>query len=1600
METHQELSYKIPHLQGSRYYDAVRRFDRQILTGVIDEETNDANIISGGDMQITLQNNLTNHYGKIAAGGVLTVDAGGTVENIGYQGTKHYYDNGEDTHYWKYKKHRRFHVGCKWKYGTTIIPYSDHTVYDLPQSAVSERRSLLSGATGIKINAGKIVNRTIQADGREYVATDGTNHEILQNNATVPEYKEKEGVGTNVGAELDNSSASAAVPVQLKKLLDIGQLAVNSKIYTLNNDPSAKYLVETNKKYADYHEFLSSDYLLARVKADPEKVSKRLGDGYFEQKLVIEQITQLTGRQYLGDYGSDMEQYAALMEAGALAAQEMQLTIGVGLTAQQVATLKSDIVWLVEETVNGQKVLVPEVYLASVREEDLKPSGALIIGGEVELYSKQDIENIGTIGADGTVALRGENLLNRGGISAENITAEADETISNSGSMQAKTDAILRSENIINEATVEESQYKELKQTKIAGTGSITAGRDVTLAAEENITNRGGILAAENDLTLSAGKIIDLTAVASEKHVAVAYGSSSAEIHSVEQQQSLLAGENISINAGENVNVSGGVLSAAQNAEINAGGDVNINAVKDIYSEESSVGSRGGSYYDRLKIVDESVKGTNLAAGENINVTGGRDINITGSAVTSESGRAELSAGNEVNIQNETEYHERLHERHEKVSGILSSKTTDVYDYSNLNAVVGSDVSAGSVEIASGADTSVKGSSVTADKNADITAGGDLHIESAAQTSESEYEKQVKKSGLLSGGGFGFTIGKEKQRDEYAKQNSEQIGSTVGSVEGSVNLHAQGDANIKGSDVIAGKDIAISGENVNIENSNSIYNAQERHEYERSGLTVSVGGTAVEKVTEAVGHVERAAHVEDERLAALHGYKAYDTIKRNAEQVEGIAKGQGVTINVSIGTTKSKSESSSTTVVAQGSNVQAGGDVKITSTEKDINIKGSSVSGESVSLNAQENLNITASENTNITKQDSKSSSASVGVGFDLTTGNVSSVTVGGSKARGEVDANSTAYNESSVTANKDLSFTSGSDTNIQGGKLSGEKVTGNVGGDLNIASKQDSNNYTEKNTARGFGLEINLDSSAKISGSGVTGSVGTSNIDSQYSSVTEQSGIYAGEEGFDIYVEKNTDLKGGVIASEAEAEKNKLSTGTLTWEDIHNKAEYEAGSVGVNVNVNNGADYNEKGVTPNIGMPAADEAESTTKAAIAEGTIEIRDKENQKQDVSQLNRDTQNSLNKLGEIFDLDDVKEKQEFAGLFQEAAHRAIGDLTGKIGREEKAALNAFIDGLIAQWTNGDFLAGASGTVLLESMQGALNEIDDPAVKQIAAGVLGAAAGEIVGGNAQAGASGAISTDKYNHLTHEQYEKMLDDLKNAEHLNETKLIFSDNEEVSKQQEKAWFEKHKKDTPTYIDENNNEFYIPVNVGVDASGNEVYLVPGAKGGKIIVDSKIIVPSYMQAQINRFDTTSLRDGEFYSVSTNLGLAGASIAITVAVNQYNDIFQTIEFGYGVNMQTFDLSKLSNLLAKSSASWNESIGKVTDRHNQVIINRQELIDTMTGVGIGFVGNILNSVRGGSLSSNGNVVQTIGSNLSSDGFALNGSITISSYVGDRKK
>ena len=452
--------------------------------------------------------------------------------------------------------------------------------------------------------------------------------------------------------------------------------------------------------------------------------------------------------------------------------------------------------------------------------------------------------------------------------------------------------------------------------------------------------------------------------------------------------------------------------------------------------------------------------------------------------------------------------------------------------------------------------------------------------------------------------------------------------------------------------------------------------------------------------------------------------------------------------------------------MAEGSTVKAKGDVTITSTKEDINIHGSSVEGENVHLNAATDLNVTASENTNKTKEDHTASSGSIGVTVGL--GGVMGVDAGYSRGKENIKENSTTYNESTVKAKNDLTFESGKDTNIRGGAISGEKVTGKVGGDLNIESKKDSKDYESKSASSGLGISYNPASG----GVSVTGGASKGSIESRYDSVTSQSGIYAGKEGFDISVEKNTDLKGAVIGSNAPAEKNQLTTGTLTWEDTKNKAEYEAGGVGINVNTSSGAKLNEKGITPSITPTVKGDADSTTKSAVAEGTITIKDKENQKQDIGELNRNMTNNLNKLGEIFDKDDVKERQELAGLFGEIAFNQIHYMEGT--QEQKAIYHALVGGIMGELSHGDFLSGASGAMVNKMLMEKIKEAahGDPAMMQWLSAAVGSAVSKVLTDNGIAGGSASASGTKNNDALEAELAAMhgasADEVKEADKLN----------------------------------------------------------------------------------------------------------------------------------------------------------------------------------------------------------------------------------------
>jgi filamentous hemagglutinin family protein len=1317
--TDELISYNIPYAHlGGDYYNGLRAFNRNIHTGSITQETAAAHILANGNIDI--EGNVANHYSTISAGKDLTI-TGDKIENWGYQGTIHHDDYGNDNYYWKYKKHRKFHHHCRMVYGTTIVPYEDHNVYEQEV----ERLSVLGANGKVTLHAAAIDNKTFEAGG-----------EVIT-------FKTK--------------NSTAAITDKLSGQnpeLDISALKVNTLVFTINTAPNAKYLVETNEKFADYHNFLSSDYLLNRIKADPEKVAKRLGDGYYEQKLVTEQLTSLTGKRFLDGYNSDLEQYKALMENGAVAAEQMNLAVGVGLTAEQVASLTSDIVWLVEETVNGQKVLVPEVYLATLKAGDLNASGALIVGGDIELYAKQDITNIGTIKADKTVTAGAENITNAyGKIKGNDIDLSARDTIKNvSGEISGQNDVTVTANNIINQTATKESQYRELEQTTVGDTALITAGAgSLRLDAQNDITNQGAVLSAGKDVTLKAGNNIDITSVAAEKHVAVAYPQSSLSLDTVTHQQSVIVGGNITLDAGRDISLSGALTSAEDKTTLTAGQDITISAVKDRNSMDSTVGKRGGRYFTHDKTVDETVVGTQIGGTQDITVQAGRDITVQGSSISSETGKVELT-GESVTISGETEYHERLHEEHREKVGFLSSKKTDIYDRQTLEGVVGSSISGNSAAIAAtGKDLTISGSSVVADKDVSLKAEGNVNITSQAETSSSDYQKQVKKSGLLSGGGFGFTIGKEKQKDTYANQNTEQAGSTIGSIDGNVTIAAGKDVTIAASDIMAGQDISLTGENVTIESQDNTYNAQEKHEYKKSGLTVALGGKTMDAINKVAAPLERATQVQDDRLAALYVYKAYDELtdkdKDTKKDLEGIKDpAHNFTIEVSLGTQKSKSQAQSSSTLAQGSNITAQGDVNIHATKEDINIHGSNVSGENVNLKAQENINITASDNTNTSDETSKSSKGSIGV--SISASGISGINAGYNQAKGEIKENSTVYNQSSVTARDTLTLESGQDTNIIGSKVSGDTVKADVGENLNIESLQAQETYDEKNSSSGMGISVDLTQKGKTS---IQGSASKGKIESDYQSVTEQAGIYAGEGGFDINVGKNTDLKGAVISSEAEAEKNRISTDTLTYSDIENKAEYKANSVGVNVNTSKNAEYNEKGVTPNIGVTGKGDADSTTKSAVSEGTIEVRS--NPQQDLSGLSRNTTNSLNALGKIFDKKTVEEQQELAALFGEIAFKEIHKISEKNGWKdgspEKVALHAVVGGIMSQLTGSGFKAGAIGAGVNELVEKELKEKfrDQPDVWQWASYVIGAAAAKAVDGDAQAGGSAAASGTKNN-------------------------------------------------------------------------------------------------------------------------------------------------------------------------------------------------------------------------------------------------------------
>ena len=366
------------------------------------------------------------------------------------------------------------------------------------------------------------------------------------------------------------------------------------------------------------------------------------------------------------------------------------------------------------------------------------------------------------------------------------------------------------------------------------------------------------------------------------------------------------------------------------------------------------------------------------------------------------------------------------------------------------------------------------------------------------------------------------------------------------------------------------------------------------------------------------------------------------------------------------------------------------------------------------------------------------------------------------------------------------------------------------AGGNLAIESVQDKDSYTSHNESKGMGLSIgsmkkSIDNNKMKSSLKGGLAVGTSksNIDSTYESVTNQAGITAGSQGYDVSVKDTTHLKGGLIDSHASQDKNTLTTGTLVWEDVENKADYKATASGRNY----GASWSPKetvgdkkvggltgGTSPVKSQPAKGKAESITKSAVSEGAITITDKEHQKQDISDLNRDTKNTLNQLEKIFDKEKVQERQALANEFAKLGAEKIGDIAKEKGWDKndsrRTLLHGLLGGITAKLGGNNVLSGVMAEGGMESLQPLLDNFlkNHPDMREEVSSIFGYCAGKLFGGDGETGSAVAWNGTKFNWLNHEQMAEYAKEWDAATTEEEKKQVKAKWLEINDEQEDNW--------------------------------------------------------------------------------------------------------------------------------------------------------------------------------------------------------------------
>ncbi|WP_244127239.1 hemagglutinin repeat-containing protein [Burkholderia vietnamiensis] len=1066
-----------------------------------------AQIVSGGSLNATSTGTLQNYWSSITAVGNLDLpqnyDGNGWAATgqqaptvtVTYSGQYHYNNYDSSEYNWQLPFGNAPFVTSR-PGGYTQVAPADVKTYSLPSyDSTLGSNGTISG-TGVSIN-NTAANASIPSLGLlPGQAVPGLTIGGLSGSASGT----KSGASAVHGGVINVSPIIASATAQnVLNNLTIPQ----GGLYRPNPAPNASYAIETNPAFTNQKRFISSDYFFSQIGVDLTHIPKRLGDGFYEQQLVRNQVTSLTGRAVLGPYTDLQAMYESLMAAGASLDKQLNLPIGASLSADQVSKLTSNVIMMETRVVDGQSVLVPVVYLAQPNQQNV--NGPLITATDIDLKDAQNFTNSGTVKADNTLSIQGKQIdnafgaLQSGGLMSLTTTGNVDLTSAKvkAGSLYLNAGGDLILDSAVKSDTRVSRDGATSVTTTLGPIAQLDVKGDAGIMTGGNVEQHAGALTVGGNLGMLIGGNYDLGTqqVGEHKIVQRANGVSNTDINGVVGSAVNVGGVSM-IGVNGDLTASGARINLGNGGTIAAKGNITLGAASatSTVDSNSSGSDHHGSYSETLHTSDQTVVGTTVHSGNTLSVASGKDISVIGSTISLDQGNVGLMAVGNVNVGAATETHvSNMNESHDH-SGVAShASATNRVDQTTTYAN-GSAISADGVTVVSGKDINVTGSAIVGTHDVALTAKNNVNITAATDTYQDNEYHQEKHSGLSGSGGLGITIGSSEQSDRYnaASTTQSQSRSTVGSVEGNVTVSGGKDVHISGSDFVAGKaagdvdgntgNISITGQNVTIDPGQDVAQSHDQREAHSSGLTVAVTGTPYDTVRNLKANASSGN-------AFQRGQAVGNEIGASAADVPGIS--------VSYGQSRSSSTTDMSSLTNFGSTVRGGGNVTVKATggaqkdangnivDGDISVIGSAISaGGTATLDAHRNVNLQAS--TDHLQQSTQSSGSSWGVqaaspslgdlgrwvGGTANTGGNSPSPYNASRSNSDGSQTMTQQTAASVTGNSVVIKSKTGDINVVGSGISGTQGVDLVAtqGAINVLAGLDTSTSHQESSSQQIG--------------------------------------------------------------------------------------------------------------------------------------------------------------------------------------------------------------------------------------------------------------------------------------------------------------------------------------------------------------------------------------------------------------------------------------------------------------------------------------------------------------------------------------------------